>query len=317
MNNKSSDFSVLFLIFNRPDTTELVFEAIRNAKPKRLFVAADGPRSNIKGDVENCEKARAVVARIDWDCELHTLFRDANLGCRTAVSSAISWFFENVEEGIILEDDCLPDESFFPYCLELLEKYRHDERIMHIGGHNFQFGERIGPASYYFSQFCHIWGWASWRRVWALYHADIPDYPVFSSQDGFEKVFRHSDMRKYYSVMFEKIYQNKLNTWDLQLLYAILKNNGLCIIPNENLVENIGFTGSGTHTAYDEFGFIKKMAVGKIYHKLTANAKNKTKFPLVHPGFMLPEYQADRRYFRNIAYHFSMRVYLIFLKHFR
>jgi hypothetical protein len=117
--------------------------------------------------------------------------------------------------------------------------------------------------------------------------------------------------------MFKKIYQNKLNTWDLQLLYAILKNNGLCIIPNENLVENIGFTGSGTHTAYDEFGFIKKMAVGEIYHKLTANAKKKTEFPLVHPEFMLPEYEADRRYFKNIVYHFFMRLYLVFLRHFR
>ena len=314
--DENSAFSVLFLIFNRPDTTELVFEAIRRVKPQRLFVAADGPRPDKPGDVEDCEKTRSVIQRVDWDCELHTLFRKTNLGCRSAVSSAISWFYEHVEEGIILEDDCLPDESFFHYCLELLEKYRHDERIMHIAGHNFQFGKQVGPGSYYFSQCCHIWGWASWRRVWALYHPDMPDYPAFAKQDGFDDVYRYDDMRKYYSVMFDRVYRNKLNTWDYQLSYTILKNHGLCIIPNVNLVENIGFT-SGTHTAFDQFSFIKKMAVRGLYKKILTNPKKTIKLPLLHPDFVIPAYRADHRYFREIVYFFFMRIYLVFLKYFR
>lgn len=315
MKKTSTDFSVLFLIFNRPDTTEAVFETIRKARPKRLFVSADGPRLTKAGEAEQCEKTRAIVKRIDWECELHTLFREKNLGCRSAVSSAISWFFENVEEGIILEDDCLPDESFFPYCLELLEKYRHDERVMHIAGHNSQFGTAIGSDSYYFSQICHIWGWASWRRVWALYDPDMKDYPDFLDRSGFEKVFRYRDMRKYYSVMFDRVFRNKLNTWDHQLSYTILKNNGLCIIPNVNLVENIGFT-SGTHTAYDHFSFLKKLAVKRLYKKLTANPKKIITVPLRHPETIIPAYEADHRYFRDIVYFFFMKIYLVYLKYF-
>lgn len=315
MNNTSPDFSVLFLIFNRPDATTRVFEAIRAAKPKKLFVAADGPRPGLQAEAEECEKTRSIINRIDWDCELHTLFRDTNLGCRAAISSAISWFFTNVEEGIILEDDCLPDESFFPYCLELLEKYRHDGRIMHIGGHNSQFGRTIGPGSYYFSQCCHIWGWASWRRVWTLYHPEMPDYPEFINQSCFDNVYRYRDMREYYSVFFDRVYRNKLNTWDHQLSYTILKNNGLCVIPNKNLVENIGLT-SGTHTAFDNFSFIKKMAVRGLYKKLTANPRTQIVFPLRHPDFVIPAYHADHRYFREIVYFFFMRIYLIFLKYF-
>ncbi len=313
--HKNHDFSVLFLIFSRPDTTARVFEAIRAAKPKRLFVAADGPRPDRPGEADACEQARAIVKKVDWECDLNTLFRDKNLGCRAAVSSAISWFFDHVEEGIILEDDCLPDESFFPYCRKLLERYRHDGRVMHITGHNSQFGRTVGTGSYYFSQVCHIWGWASWRRVWKQYDPDMKDFPEFLAQKGFDNVYQYRDMRKYYSVMFERVYQNKLNTWDHQLSYAIVKNNGLCIIPNVNLVENIGFA-SGTHTAYDNFSFIKKIAVGNLYKKLSANPKRRISFPLRHPDAVTLASDTDHRYFRDIVYFFSMRIYLVFLKYF-
>ena len=157
---------VLFLIFNRPELTEKVFQKIQDAQPKYLFVAADGPRDNKYGEKDLCEKTRAVVLEnITWECEVKTLFRTENLGCRTAVSSAINWFFENVEEGIILEDDTVPDNSFFSYCQALLEKYRNHEQIMMITGDNFQDGIKRGNGSYYFSRYVHIWGWASWRRA--------------------------------------------------------------------------------------------------------------------------------------------------------
>jgi hypothetical protein len=315
MARDDNNFAVLFLIFNRPDTTLQVFEAIRQARPGKLFVAADGPRPDRLGEAEACEQARQVVKQVDWECDVKTLFRDRNLGCRAAVSSAISWFFEHVEEGIILEDDCLPDQSFFPYCRELLEKYRDDHRVMQITGDNFQFKRQVGPASYYFSRFCHIWGWASWKRVWNLYDPDMKDYPDFVRQGGFEKVFRYHDMRRYYRVMYDRVFQGKLNTWDHQLSYTILKNNGVCIVPNVNLVENIGFA-SGTHTAYDDFSLIKKIAVGNLYKRLSANPKMSMLFPLVHPDKAVPASEADHRYFREIVYFFFMRIYLAYLKYF-
>lgn len=313
MSSHDQNFAVLFLIFNRPDTTKQVFEAIRQARPAKLFVAADGPRSNRPEESDACRQARAVVNQVDWDCKVHTLFRENNLGCKAAVSSAISWFFDHVEEGIILEDDCLPDQSFFSFCRELLEKYRHDSRVMHIAGHNFQFGRPVGTGSYYFSQLCHIWGWASWRRVWASYDPDMRDLPEFSSQGAFDRVFRSQDMRTYYSFVFDQVYRGRINTWDHQLAYTILKNNGLCIIPNVNLVENIGFT-SGTHTSLDQFSFFKKLAVRNLYRKLMSNRKQAVNLPLVHPDFMVTAYDADRRYFRDIVYFFFMRLYIAYLK---
>ena len=160
---------VLFLIFNRPETTIQVFSAIKKAQPNRLYIAADGPRPEYPDEVNHCKIARTIATNVDWDCEVKTLFRDQNLGCRLAVSQAIDWFFEQEPEGIILEDDCLPNQSFFWFCKELLEKYRNETRIMHIGGTNFQFGKNRTNYSYYFSRYAHIWGWASWRREWKYY----------------------------------------------------------------------------------------------------------------------------------------------------
>ena len=164
------DVPILFLVYNRPDTTATVFEEIRKQKPKQLFVAADGPRTDMPGDAEKCKNTRELVMNgIDWECETKTLFRDNNLGCGLAVSNAITWFFKNVEEGIILEDGTLPDQSFFTYCKVLLEKYRYDDKLKMISGNNFQQGKWRGDGSYYFSAYSHIWGWASWRRTWKEY----------------------------------------------------------------------------------------------------------------------------------------------------
>ena len=167
---------VLFLIFNRPETTEIVFSVIRKAEPPRLYVAADGPRPDYPNDAESCEIVRAIATDVNWDCKVKTLFRDQNLGCKLAASKAIDWFFEQELEGIILEDDCLPDQSFFWFCQELLGKYRDDTRIMHIGGTNFQFGKERTKYSYYFSRYAHVWGWASWRRAWKFYDVEMKNW---------------------------------------------------------------------------------------------------------------------------------------------
>lgn len=236
---------VLFLMFNRPELTFRVFEEIRKAKPSKLFIAADGPRQEKEGESEKCELARSIINKIDWTCEIKTLFRDNNLGCRDAVSSAITWFFDSVEEGIILEDDCLPNQSFFTFCEVLLDKYRTEEKIMHIGGTNFQDNIKRGNASYYFSIHPNIWGWATWKRAWKNYSINMDEF------DGFKKTqttFKHPRIAKFNIDKLEKTRSGEINTWDYQWFYSIWKLNGICIIPNSNLITNIGFGENATHT---------------------------------------------------------------------
>ncbi len=243
---KQLNSPVLFLIFNRPDTTYRVFEEIRRARPARLYVAADGPRPNRPGEDELCRQTRDIVNRVDWECHVVTLFREQNLGCRPAVSSAIDWFFTHEEEGIILEDDCLPDQSFFSFCAELLEKYRHDERIMHIGGANFQYGRQRGQASYYFSRIPHIWGWASWRRAWRHYDVDMQSFPDFVRDNRIAALYADAYSRQYWLKHFRWVYGNG-NTWDYQWGYTVMRQGGYCITPNQNLISNIGFGAGATH----------------------------------------------------------------------
>jgi len=243
---------VLFLIFNRPETTEKVFETIRKQKPQYLYVAADGPRIDKEGEAEKCRQTREIINKIDWDCEVKTLFREENLGCKIAVSSAISWFFENVEEGIILEDDCLPSKSFFNYCEILLEKYRNDTRIMHISAEN-PIDDSFGESSYYFSKIPHIWGWATWKRAWKKYDVDFQNYNDFIKNNHIENVFPEKYVQKYWNKIFSRVKDGKINTWDYQWTYALFINNGLSINPNLNMVSNIGFGVEGaTHTSVSE-----------------------------------------------------------------
>lgn len=278
---------VLFMIFNRPDTTQKVFYAIRQAKPRQLFVAADGPRPDKKGEMEKCQKARQIATSVDWDCKVKTLFRDKNLGCKIAVSSAIDWFFENVEEGIILEDDCLPSQSFFWFCQELLEYYRDDTRIMHISGNNFQFGRKIGNASYYFSKFGLIWGWATWKRAWRYYDVKMKTFSQFKDEDQIRNIFYDKKMQNYYMKIFDKAYKGEIDTWDYQWLYSRLINRGISIHPNINLVQNIGFGIDASHT---------KNVDKKIRNNLAKNLQ----FPLKHPIFKLFNKIADEYIFKNV-----------------
>jgi hypothetical protein len=245
MQNKTP---VLFAVFNRPDTTKKVFAEIRKYKPNKLFIAADGPRKNKQVDIEKCIETRKITEVVDWPCEVKRLYRNKNLGCKLAVSDAISWFFKNVEEGIILEDDCLPDETFFVYCSILLKKYRNDSKVMHIGGNNFQNGIHRGEkdASFYFSKFPHIWGWATWRRSWKYYTPDIGNWRtekpnnMFSGMGFIEKLF--------WTENFTLVEKDLIDTWDYQWVYAIWKNFGICVTPNHNLVVNIGIGKDSTHT---------------------------------------------------------------------
>jgi len=256
--------AVLFLIFNRIDTTKKVFESIRMAKPLKLYIAADGAREDKEGEQEKVKAVRDyVIGNIDWDCNVKTLFRDNNLGCGYAPSNAISWFFKNEKMGIILEDDCLPSQSFYWYCQDLLERYKNDIRIWHIGGNNFQKGIGRGKGDYYFSKYNHIWGWASWADRWKSYNFDLNNFP---DSTFIKKTFDNNKVRRYWTNVF-KMTKNKKNIswWDYQWTFSMWLNNGLAIVPNVNLVTNIGFGSEATHTN-DESEF-SNMNAGEIVIK--------------------------------------------------
>lgn len=235
---------VLFIIFNRPEPTKRVFEVIREIKPKQLFIAADGPRAN-KDEAQRCTEAREIALQVNWECDVKTLFKDQNLGCGLAVSEAITWFFSHVEAGIVLEDDCLPDKSFFYFCEELLNVYVQDEKVLQISGCNFQNGKWRGEGDYYFSKLPQMWGWASWRRAWKHYQFDI-DYNeqvIYSS-------FKSKALRDEWTKVLKHFSEGHVDTWDYQWMYMFWKLNGLVVVPNRNLILNLGFGDDATHTNF-------------------------------------------------------------------
>ena len=239
---------VLLLIFNRPSLTMKVFEAVRAAKPPRLFIAADGPRLHMPREADMCFATRALVeAAVDWPCEIKTFYRSDNLGCQKAVGSAISWFFSEVEEGIVLEDDTFPDGSFFTFCETLLERHRGDEKVMHISGNNYQ-GKRVrGDGAYYASQFAHSWGWATWARAWKKYDPEMSGFP--QDWDDLSKSLNYSHARAdWWKQSLQATIEGKINTWDWQWHYTIMKDRGICLLPQVNLVQNIGVGWHATHT---------------------------------------------------------------------
>lgn len=243
--------AVLLIVFNRPVPTRAVFEALREARPPRLYVAADGPRAAKAGDKENCRAVRQIVQSVDWPCEVVTLFRDENLGCKYAVSGAISWFFEQESEGIILEDDCLPEASFFPYCDEMLERFRDDERIAQICGSSF-----IPPPapdkSYYFTKYADIWGWATWRRSWAHYDLAMRQWPNLRETNSL-KGLPGSTMAfvNYWTDIFDQTHAGKVDTWDYQWMFTCWRLGLLSVMPCQTQIRNVGFGLDATHTGVD------------------------------------------------------------------
>lgn len=271
---------ILFIIFNRPDTTTKVFEKIRAVKPKKIFIAADGARQNNVNDAKKCIEARSIQENIDWDCEVLTLYRTDNLGCKDAVSGAIDWFFQNVEEGIILEDDCLPSDDFFMFCDTMLQKYRDDSRINHIAGCNLQNGVKRGEASYFFSSLSHIWGWASWRRVWNNYDKNLTKYDIIGAKNAFESIFDNKIIANCWFEIFQKMKNNEINTWDYQFTIMNLFNHTMSIVPNINLISNIGFNENATHT----------FNVTDAYANIPLQNFDAQ---IIHPNFIIPNKTAD------------------------
>ena len=245
---KPFDTPVVFLTFNRPDVTERVFAAIRQARPRQLWFVSDGPRPDRPGETEQVARCRKFSKRIDWDCELRTEFSTENLGCKRRISSALDRVFAEVEQAVILEDDCLPDPTFFSFCDELLQRHRDDRRVMAISGNNFQFGRSRTSASYYFSRHFHCWGWATWRRAWECYDGNMADWPEFSSRDGVASLVNSPRQAAIVKSALQQCYDGELNTWDYAMQFAIWRDAGLVALPNVNLVTNIGFGDQATHT---------------------------------------------------------------------
>jgi len=271
---------VLFIIFNRVDTTMLVLEQIKLAKPDRIYITADGPRPDRPEEAVKCAEAKAaVMANINWDCEIKTLFREENLGPKDAISSAISWFFETEEEGIILEHDCLPAKSFFRFCDTLLEKYRYDERIFLISGSNLLKGRKWGDASYYFSQLSNAWGWAIWKRSWQGYDKDLVTYNESEVRSLLNKVFDNQFIIDCWVRNFSLTKSGQINTWDYQMTFQHFFSHRLNVAPNNNLVSNIGFgeLAENTVDADSVFASIPLEEIDEI----------------IHPRFILPEKEAD------------------------
>jgi GT2 family glycosyltransferase len=279
LRKKLMDTAVLLLIWNRPAFCRRIMDAIRVAKPQRLYVAADGPRDE-ECERALCDQARKTATFVDWKCDVRTLFRDKNLGCGLAVSSGIDWFFKNEDEGIILEDDCVPTPTFFPYCTELLARFRCDKRIMCISGNSFQ-NKSVTRDSYYFSRYMHCWGWATWRRAWALYDFEMLQWPecrhsnLLQLWGGKDQEFTH-----YWLNIFDQVASGKIDTWDYQWQLSCWINNGLTCLPRVNLVANVGFGPTATHTT----------DASSQYANILAHPMD---FPLIHPKMIRRNVKAD------------------------
>lgn len=289
---------ILFLIFNRPETTARVFEEIRKARPEKLFIAADGPRADHPEDQEKVRRTKEVVAHIDWTCDVQTLFQEKNLGCDVAVPSAIDWFFSHTEEGIILEDDCVPDQTFFSFCAQLLERYRDDARIMKIDGTNLA-GSWPAKSSYFFSRYSPVcWGWATWKSSWTQYRDSLASLPkerlLLKKKIGSDYGW---NVRKW---IYEQIYSKKKTSWDYKWEYARVTHGGLSVIPSTNLVKYIGFGDDATHT--------------KTRHSYASDCIP-MHFPLISPKNTTPIEAYDtwvmKKIFKNRDLFFSLRKILL------
>lgn len=270
---------VVLIIFNRPDTTERVFAEIAKAMPPKLLVVGDGPRDGRAGEAEKVAETRAILNKIDWPCEVLTNFSDTNLGCKNRVSSGIDWVFEQVEEAIILEDDCVPHQSFFRFCQELLTVYREDTRIGMICGTN---SAHIVPhnTSYFYSRIPRIWGWATWRRVWLTYDVNFKGFTESGYIHNLINSFTLPKEGKYWVSVMEAVRTNKIDTWDAQMLHMVFKQSYLSIFPSGNLISNIGFRQDATHTRASDC----EQANLRYYD---------IEFPLKHPTYFLPCHESD------------------------
>lgn len=272
------DSPILLIAFNRPDLTRLVLSRLKEVGVRQLYVAVDGPRLDRPGEARLVQDVHDAVAEVDWRCEVQTLLRSENLGCARGVSGAITWFFSHVEEGIILEDDILPDPTFFPYAAELLDRYRDDHRVGAVSGCNLVPPSEIGvDASYRFTRLPHIWGWATWKRVWDGYDLDLRSWRDLWPESARREALGSPAAIRYWSRIFDLVARDEMDTWDYSFAYHCLKSDALTATSNVNLTENVGFRADATHTSAAAQAYIRPV--------------QRMEFPLQHPV----EVRADER----------------------
>jgi len=264
---------VLFILFNRLNTAQQVFNSIREYQPHQLYIAADGSRLGSEGEKEKCDDVREwVISHIDWECDIKTLFRSQNMGCGLGPASAITWFFEQENEGIILEDDCMPHNDFFIFCEQLLDYYRDDHRISIISGCNFDLKKEFSTTdSYYFSVFPYTWGWATWKRNWNEYDYNLSRWKRMKQKDLLTYIFNDKKYNLSWKNLFDKLSNNEpKDIWDYQFFFQCFKRKQLSIVPSVNLISNIGCGNMGTHTILED--------------SVMSNIKSDSMtFPLNHP----------------------------------
>ena len=289
---------VLFLIYRRPDLTSRVWEEIASIKPAKLYIAADGPKNTSEKAI--CDETREITENINWNCEVKRLYRDANLGCMRAVSDAITWFFSEEEEGVILEDDCLPNASFFRFCSEMLVYYKEDQTVGHISGSNHH-KKSFKPfnSSFYFSKYPHIWGWATWKRVWQEFKPVIKDYPPL-------QIKFNSFMEKvYWWDKFRNVGKSQTDIWDYQYLYLLWHRNLKAIMPQNNMIKNIGFDSRATHYSILNYR-IKRF-----------NARDREEMKeIIFPDSQEICVMADKRLFKRIYNRFFISNLILVLQYF-
>jgi hypothetical protein len=276
---------IAFCIFNRPAVTQRVFEVIARAKPRRLLVIGDGARCDRPDEACLVSQTREIVENVSWNCDVQVNYAAQNMGCKKRIASGLDWAFQQSDELIILEDDCLPDLSFFSYCSELLARYRNDDRVMMISGDNFQPKQRT-HNSYYFSRWAHIWGWASWRRAWEHFDMEIATWPLAKANHTLRAAFSSDEEYRDWEPLLDRQHAGEIDTWDFPWQYACWSNHGLSIIPEKNLISNIGFGRDATHT------------LDPASH--LANRPTTAIDELVHPAFVLPNYEADQHTLEQI-----------------
>ena len=287
---------VALFVFNRPDLTAELLEAVRAAKPPMLFVTADGPRPGNADDPELCETVRDIVRDVDWECEVHWNLHERNQGLAHTLSQGINWVFDHVDRAIILEDDCIPDPSFFPFCAEMLERYKDDSRVLQISGSNLQAPRAIfAGASYAFASHPFIWGWATWRRAWNLYDADMTTWPQFRDNgmlDGLHVVGgRRAQLRR----RWDLVYAGERGVdWDPQWQYTVFSQHGLSIYPSTNLISNVGFRSDATQTT--QIGSMAEVPLETLT------------FPLVHAPLVAHNPRLERFFDREILRGMGMAV---------
>ena len=295
MNNANFYTPILLIAWRRPKEIKEVIDSLKVIRPKRLFISCDGARDNNVEEFEKVKKTQEVLLKtINWDCKIEWQISDVNLGCKKGVTKAINWFFENVQEGIILEDDVVAHYDFYKYCQDLLEKYRSDKRIWCISGSNNQNNIKRGKGTYYFGQIPLIWGWATWKDRWENYDVSLKKWPEIKSSKMLDNIFLDDLQKNHWSDIFENFYNfGNPDTWDYPWVFACLINNGLTAIPNKNLIKNIGFNSDATHTKWEISKENEVFGIGSN---------------LIEPEFIICDLKAEKYQFDYFFGGFSKRL---------